>query len=39
LPFFRRVVAVTRSAEGDMAVWTALRGDPLTAGRFRLVDI
>lgn len=38
LPFFRRVVAVTHSAEGDIAVWTALRSDPLTAGRFRLVD-
>jgi len=38
VPFFRRVVAVTRTTEGDVAVWAALRGDPLTAGRFRLAD-
>jgi len=36
VPFFRRVVAVTRTEEGDVAVWSAIRNDPLTAGRFRL---
>lgn len=38
LPFFRRVIAVTASPEGDMAVWTALRSDPLIVGRYRLED-
>ena len=37
-PFFRRVLAVTRTPEGDLAVWSAVRNDPLTAGRFRLED-
>jgi hypothetical protein len=36
VPFFRRVVVVTRTAEGDMEVWSALRADQLTAARFRL---
>lgn len=36
LPHFRRVVAVTRTPEGDMAVFAALRSDPLVSGRFRL---
>ena len=35
-PFFRRVLAVTATPEGDMAVWSALRADPLVLGRFRL---
>lgn len=34
--FFRRVVAVTTSPEGDMAVWAALRDDPVASARFRL---
>jgi hypothetical protein len=38
VPFFRRVMALTRSSEGDMAVWAAVCSDPLTAGRFRLAD-
>ncbi|HYZ64721.1 MAG TPA: hypothetical protein VE650_19880 [Acetobacteraceae bacterium] len=33
--FFRRVVAVTVSPEGGMAVSAAVREDPLTSGRFR----
>ncbi len=36
--FFRRVVAVTATAEGDMEVWSALRNDPVASARFRLVD-
>ncbi len=35
IPFFRRVVAVTSSPEGDLEVWTALRSDPVVAARFR----
>jgi len=38
VPFFRRVLAVTRTPEGDRAVWSAVRNDPLAAGRFRLED-
>ena len=38
VPFFRRVLAVTSTPEGDMAVWAALRTDPLVSGRFRLDD-
>src|SRR4051794_36122212 len=38
VPFFRRVLAVTRSPEGDLAVWAAVRSDPLAAGRFRLEE-
>ena len=38
VPFFRRVLAVTETPEGDMAVWTALRTDPVAAARFRLED-
>jgi hypothetical protein len=38
VPFFRRVLAVTRTPEGDLAVWSAVRNDPLAAGRFRLED-
>jgi hypothetical protein len=36
IPFFRRVLAVTATAEGEMAVWTAIRSDPLVSARFRL---
>jgi len=36
--FFRRVVAVTQTPEAGLAVWAAVRGDPLTSGRFRLAD-
>jgi hypothetical protein len=36
VPFFRRVIAVTASPEGDLAVWSALRDDPLASARFRL---
>lgn len=36
--FFRRVVVVTATAEGDMEVWSALRNDPLASARFRLVE-
>ena len=36
VPFFRRVLAVTASAEGEMEVWAAVRGDPLVSGRFRV---
>ena len=35
VPFFRRVLAVTATPEGDLAVWSALRLDPLTSGRYR----
>ena len=34
--FFRRVIALTTSPEGDMAVWAALRDDPVAYARFRL---
>lgn len=34
--FFRRVIAVTSTPEGDMAVWAALRDDPVAAAHFRL---
>ena len=34
--FFRRVIAVTTSPEGDMAVRSALRDDPVASARFRL---
>ena len=34
--FFRRVVALTATPEGDLAVWTALRSDPVVSSRFRL---
>ena len=34
--FFRRVIAVTASPEGDIAVWSALRDDPVASARFRL---
>lgn len=36
VPFFRRVVAQTTTAEGDLAVWSALRDDPVASARFRL---
>jgi hypothetical protein len=38
VPFCRRVLAVTRTPEGDLAVWAAVRSDPLAAGRFRLEE-
>lgn len=38
IPFFRRVIALTESPEGDMAVWSALRDDPLASARFRLAS-
>ncbi len=34
--FFRRVVAVTATAEGDMAVWAAVRDDPVASARYKL---
>ncbi len=34
--FFRRVIAVTSSPEGDMAVHAALQNDPVASARFRL---
>jgi hypothetical protein len=37
--FFRRVVVVTATAEGDMEVWSALRNDPVASARFRLVEV
>lgn len=36
VPFFRRVLAVTESADAEMAIWAALRADPLVSGRFRM---
>lgn len=36
--FFRRVVVVTATVEGDMEVWSALRNDPVASARFRLVE-
>lgn len=36
--FFRRVVVVTATAEGDLDVWSALRNDPVASARFRLVE-
>lgn len=38
VPFFRKVVAVTATPEGDLAVWTALRSDPVASARFRAED-
>jgi len=38
IPFFRRVLAVTASPEGDMEVWAAVRSDPLISGRFVLYE-
>lgn len=38
IPFFRRILAVTATPEGDMAVFAALRNDPLVSSRFRLED-
>jgi hypothetical protein len=35
VPFFRRVLAVTATAEADLAVWSALRHDPIASARFR----
>jgi len=37
-PFFRRVLAVTQTPEAALAVWAAVRSDPLSSGRFRLAD-
>lgn len=34
--FFRQVLAVTATPEGDLEVWSALRGDVLVSARFRL---
>lgn len=34
--FFRRVLAVTKGPNGDIAVWSALRHDPIASARFRL---
>ena len=36
VPFFRRVLAVTPSAEGEMELWAAVQGDPIVSGRFRI---
>ena len=36
--FFTGVVAVTSTAEGDLAVWAAVRNDPVASARYRLVD-
>ncbi len=36
IAFFRRILAITATPEGDMAVWSAVRADALVAGRFRL---
>ena len=36
VPFFRQVLAVTATEAGDMAVFEALRTDPLVSARFRL---
>lgn len=36
--FFRRVVVVTATAEGELEVWSALRNDPVASARFRLVE-
>lgn len=36
--FFRRVVVITATAEGDLEVWSALRNDPVVSARFRLVE-
>lgn len=36
VPFFRSVLAVTATPEGDLEVWSALRDDPLASARFRL---
>ena len=33
--FFRRVVTLTATAAGGMAVWSALRDDPVASARFR----
>ena len=38
IDFFTAVVAVTATAEGDMAIWAALRSDPVASARYRLVD-
>jgi hypothetical protein len=37
-PFFRRVLAVTATPEGDVEVSSALRDDNLASARFRLDD-
>lgn len=38
VPFFRRVVAVTATEAGDMAVWAAIRSDAVASARFRLEE-
>ena len=38
IDFFKGVVAVTTTAEGDLAVWAAVRNDPVASARYRLVD-
>lgn len=38
MDFFRRVVAVTRTVEGAMAVWAAVRNDPVASARYRLAE-
>ncbi len=38
VPFFRRIVAITTTSDGDLEVWNALRSDPLASARFRLED-
>ena len=36
--FFTRVIAVTSTADGDVAVWAALQSDPVASARYRLVE-
>ena len=38
IDFFKSVVAVTTTADGDLAVWAAVRNDPVASARYRLVD-